>query len=173
MPISTVSSTICRSEKCARNPSNTASGTTISRGHGVRVGERGALARVEEIAALPVGQRLAFLDGKPFRNRELRHVLLHHVFGAIEVGNADDGDLAQPAVKLGLEARRRDHIEPRLGQRRGMQQKLVDIDQRTAPAGADLADQLGELGVGFLFDIGNAGHGCFAVVRGDPHRSLD
>ncbi len=74
------------------------------------------------------------------------------------MGDPHNDDLAQPAVELGLEPRGADEIEPDRGQRRGMQQQLVDVDQGAAPAGADLADQFGKLGMIFFLDIGDAGH---------------
>ena len=88
-------------------------------------------------------------------------MLLDHIIGAVEVADADDGDFAQPAVERGLKARRRNQIEPACRQRRRVQQQLVDIDERAAPAGADLADQLGEFGVVVFLNIGDAGHGAF------------
>ena len=81
------------------------------------------------------------------------------------MGDADDDDLAQPPVEPGLVPRRADELEPDRGQRRRMQQKLIDIDQRPAPSGADFADQLGELGVVVFFDVGDAGHGVFLLLE--------
>ncbi len=136
-------------------------------GHGVGVGERRALARVEVFRGAPVGERVAFRHGQSFGDGEQRHVLLDHVGDAIEVADADDGDLAQPAVELGLPARRADQVEPCLRQRRAVQQQLVDIDQHAAPARAQDAHQLGQLRMVLFFDVGDAGHGFPALWVGE------
>ena len=81
-------------------------------GHGVGVGQRRALARAERFGVAPVGERIAFGVAQAFGRRELRYVLLEDVSGAVEMGDADDDDLAQPPVKLDLEPRRADELEP-------------------------------------------------------------
>src|SRR6202035_4552836 len=81
--------------------------------------------------------------------------------GTVEMGDADDDDLAQPPVELGPEPRRADEVEPDRGKRRRMQEELINIDQRATPSGADLADQVGKLRVIVFFDVGDTGHGGF------------
>ena len=68
-------------------------------GHGVGIGERGALALIEERRGAPVGERGALLLWQALRHGQLGHVLVHHIGAAVEIADAHDHDLAQPAFE--------------------------------------------------------------------------
>ena len=118
----------------------------------VDVGESGALGLVEELRRTPVLQRLAFLDRNAVRHRNRRHVLLQRVGVVRGLRDPHDGKLAQPRRDRGAPADRADVLEPGHADLGRVQQQLVDVDQRAAPA-LDLADLGGELGVVLLLDV--------------------
>jgi hypothetical protein len=87
-------------------------------GHGIGIGEHGALARAEQFRGTPVRERIAFLERKPVGERQGRHVLAQDVLRVGEMAHADDHDLAQPAGKRRLPPHRVGVVEPALGERR-------------------------------------------------------
>jgi hypothetical protein len=127
-------------------------------GHGIGIGEHGALARAEAFGRAPVRKRIAFLERKPIGERQGRHVLAQHILRVGEMAHADDHDLAQTPGKRRLPAHRVGVIEPALGERGSVEQHAIDIDQLPAPAGAEFFDHIRKFGVVLLSDQGNASH---------------
>ena len=68
----------------------------------------------------------------------------------VQIGDADDDDLAQPAIERRLPAHGVEKIEPGRGQRWTVQEQSVNIQQIAAAAAADLFDKLGRVG-NFVF----------------------
>ena len=166
MPISTVSSTsLAFAIVLAHRREHLVGHRDVER-HGVGERERGALGRAEQLRLVPLRQRRALLDRDAVGEGELRHMLVEHVVDAVEMGDADDDDLAQPAAQPRLPAHGADMIEPGFGERRAVQEELVDVEERARAAGANLGDQRGEFGMRVGFDQGNPGHGSIQTGRG-------
>ena len=127
-------------------------------GHGVGEGQRGALLFAEMIGAPPGFQRGARLRAQGLGFGQGAHMLAERVFGAVQVADADDDNLAQAAIQFGLPSDCVVEIEPGAAERRALQQEFVDINKRAAPGAANIRGQLGEGGIAIGIDQFNAGN---------------
>ncbi len=84
---------------------------------------------------------------------------LQHVLGAVQGADADDRDLADLAVDLGLPADGVVLVEPFFGHQGAVQEHPVEVQQQPAPPSLDARDQRRELRMVFFLDQGDAGHG--------------
>ena len=118
--------------------------------HRIGEGKRGAFAFAEQGRGAPIGQCVAFRKRHAVRQRKRGDVLHQAVLREVQIGDADDDDLAQPAIELRLPAHGVEKIEPGRGQRWTVQKQSVNIQQIAAAAAADLFDKLGRVG-SFVF----------------------
>ena len=114
--------------------------------HRIGEGKRGAFAFAEQGRGAPIGQRVAFRKRHTVRQRQRGDVLHQAILRVVHIGDADDDDLAQPAIERRLPAHGVEKIEPGRGQRWAVQEQSVNIQQIAAAAAADLFDKLGRVG---------------------------
>src|SRR5262245_30068317 len=170
--MSTVNSTISLALKWPLDLGEDGVGHRDIAGHGIGIGEHGALARAEEFGSTPVRERVAFLERKPVGERQGRHVLAQDVLRAGEMTHADDHDLAQSAGKRRLPSHGIGVIEPALGERRAVEQHAINIDQSAASAGAKFFDEPSEFGMLLLLDQGHSSHEYLHRVSGPQTAKL-
>ena len=118
--------------------------------HRIGEGKRGAFAFAEQRRGTPVGQCVAFRTRHAVRQRQRGDVLRQAVLRVVHIGDADDDDLAQPAMERRLPAHGVEKIEPGRGQRWTVQKQSVNIQQIAAAAAANLGDELGRV-ASFVF----------------------
>src|SRR5262249_48845596 len=84
----------------------------------------------------------------------------------VEVTDPDDENFPQAAVEIDFPAHRVDEVEPDFGDRRAVQQQLVDVDDGAAPPAPDLGNDWRKLGMLVRFDQRDARHSPLHRMKG-------